>query len=749
MSEATKEPGAPPPESPAALIRWASIFLLALSAVMAPLISSEHLFLRLLCLMLGVAAAFFWLLQAIFERRVEAPWGWHAAGGALVLAAGTASAIASDCPQEAILTLFTWLAYAAAFVLAVWAGRNERVRRGLLCVVCAAAVPVSVLAVMQYAYLLDKTNAEIKSGKLDKFINARFSPEERDGLLRRTENKRVFSTFALPNSLAGYLLILLPPAIALLVLAKRGAAKWVLVGAVLLALLALFFTFSKGGWLAGLILLALFLISQGRRWLGRRWMVAAGVAAAAAVVLAGGIALSPTLRTRMQKMSNELSGSARVRTEYWAAGLSMWQSSPILGVGPGNFKNHYMIHKSVAAEETKHAHNDYVQVLAECGPLALAGYVLFWLAVVCGSSRRREAPALPPESPPLRYVLGAAGTLGVLIAGYAGQLLNVFDEPFLDGIFICALAALWWVVYRACSRSASRAAPGPLAFGLLLGLLGFALHTLVDLDLYVEGVGYTAFIVAGLAAAPWARVKVFRLEGAPQLIVTIVVSVAGVGMFLGARRVGTADVLRASGLTLARQEAKQRLSPDALRSLKAACRSNPLDHGAFAALGASLERSPVAADLEAAMTAWRRAVRLDPSYADYHARLGRLFRRVARRRPALLKPHAEDYEQLAKTLTGVPAGAAAKSYLPAIVETARAVENAPTKPQYRILHGETLLEARLAAEAEEQFRMALSLNDAMIRGGAPRRQWLSKAQVLSLLDRLGLTGVEGAAIIRE
>jgi len=750
LSESNNGSGGPPAESSlAGVIRWGSIFLLALSAAMLPLVSSEHLFLRLLCLLLGIAGAFFWLLQAIFERQVEVPWGWHMAGGALVLIAGLVSACLSDCPQEAILTLLTWLGYASAFVLAVWAGQNERVRRGLLCVLCAAAVPVAVLATLQYVYLLDKTHADLKAGKLDDEIRGRFSAKELESLERRLENKRVFAAFALPNSLAGYLLVLLPAAAVLLAVAKRRGARWVIGGSVALLLLALFFTFSKGGWLVGVVLLALFLMLRGRGWLMRRWGVALGIVAAIAVVLVAAVVLSPTLRTRLGKMSKELRGSARVRTEYWAAGLSMWRGAPALGVGLGNFKNHYMMHKAVAAEEVKHAHNDYVEILADCGPAALAGYLLFWLMLVAGSIRRPEARAAPAGRPPPRFLLAGAGVLGVLAAGFFGQLLSVFDQPALNFLFICALAALCWAAYRAFSAVASDASPASLAVGLLLGVAGFLLHSLVDLDLYVEGVAYTAFVVAGLVAAPWVRMKTLRLDGARQVAVTISATAAGLFIFYVASRVCEADTARVRGLALARLSSQRALPSEARSLLTAACRGNPFDHRAFTALAGLLERSRAPSDLEAAISARRRAVRLAPSHADYRVQLARVFDHVALGHPSLLKPYIGEYRDARAEL---PPAAIPDRFLPVLIEMRRAVDRAPTKPQYRARYGEGLLSARLKAGAAKQLQKALDLNSEMIRAGAPERQLLSKEQerrVQDLLKKLGLTGAKNAAIIRQ
>ncbi len=717
MTDRTTQPADTSPF--AAAIRWGSIFLLVLSAVMVPLVSSEQLSLRLVCLLLGIAGAFFWLLQAMFEYRVELPWGWPAAGGVLLLVAGLVSASFSDCPQDAAVTIVTWIGYASGFTLAVWAGRAERLRRALLCAVCAAAVPIAAMGVLQYVYLLDNLHARMEASDsreefLERYSEAewedfaskrrQYSQQEWDSLKRRAASKRVFATFALPNSLAGYLLVLLPPAIALAAAALRSR-RWALTALLLVPLLAFFFTFSKGGWLVALVLLALFLISQGRSWLRRRWLVAVGVVLALAAALGIGLVASPYLRTRLTGMSRELGGSARVRVEYWTAGIEMWKSDPVLGIGPGNFKNHYMRHKAVAAEEVRHAHNDYVQLLAEGGPVVLLGYLVFWLAIVVGAVRSRPEPTLSPERPPLPWLLTVAGVLAVLATGFFGGLLHVFGRPSgLSVLWILGSAALWGVTYHALRRAAANAPARPLAFGMLLAVAGLLLHSLVDLDLYIPGVAYPAFIVAGLLAAPWIRRRAFSLEGARRTIVAAAVVVVGLAFFFAVHLMCQASSAQATGREwrLSSRPADRR---DGLLLLQESTRENPLDHSAFASLGATFERSRRPSDLDKAADAWQRAIALNPSYADYHWRLARLLRDRRRRDDALAEA------QLAVTL-------------------------APTKPQYRILLGDLLDLTGRPEAAHAEYAAALRLNDEMVRGGAPGRQWLTSRELTALQARL-------------
>ncbi len=749
-------------------VRGGAIFLLVASAVMLPVAATTGRSLRLLILAVGMAGALFWALGMIFGRRVVLPRGGLAWAGAVVLVVASISGVFSDCYQAALVTVLTWLGYAAAFLLGFWSGGSEPDRRRVVRALCALALPIAAYGVLQYAVLLDLTRVQLeadKAGTLEEMQERGLTERDYPSLVQRTRVKRVFSTFALPNSLAGFLLILIPPSIVLLFYARRRVGRYVLGASVLVILVGLFFTFSTGGWRAGAAVLALFVLTQARGWPTRRWVLTGGGVCGAAAVLAAVLLVSPARRGRMAGMWDEFGGSARVRVQYWAAGVSMWQSRPLLGVGPGNFKNHYMRHQLVAAEEVKHAHNDYVQMLSECGPAAAAGYVAFWVLVIWGAFRRGgpargEAKSKAGwlrgqgDSAVHRALFPAAGVLGLAGASLLGRSLAVSDDAGINASLVLLFITLWWLAYRASGgKEDGLPSQAALTRGLSLGLVAFVLHSVIDLDLHVEGLGYVAFMVAGLAAAPWACGRPLRLEGSRRLWVLIVVSAAVLGVLYAATRMSQADAYRVSGVRISRSA--RGASPEARRSLETACRLNPLDHEAFAALGAYYsKRAFVAggdtADLERAINAWRRAVELNPSFADYHARLGLVFRMVAASRPVVLREYLVEYRQRRAELSlPSPRHESLAAVVPATVELYLATRYAPTQPGYRKLYGEALLLARAGAEAGKQFKAALRLNKAMIEGGAPARQWLSDSELTELRNNLRLTENSGGAIIRK
>ncbi|MFO7897930.1 MAG: O-antigen ligase family protein [Planctomycetota bacterium] len=551
-------------------------------------------------------------------------------------------------------------------------------------------------------------------------------------------------------------------------------------------MIGLFLTFSKGGWLVGCVVLLGFIAVRGRGWLRRRWKACAAVVGAAAILVGAGLGLSAGLRGRLAAMRHEFGASARVRWQYWSAAVSMWRASPVVGVGPGNFKHHYLRHKAVAAEETKHAHNDYVQLLAEAGPAAAAAYGLFWALLLAGAWRRTGRGArLPPrrdgradggEIGPRgvpRGLLPAAGLAGIVLAELVAAPLSISESRGLNILALAVFAALWWAGYAATglvppderSRRAVR-------LGLTLGLFGFVLHSFLDLDLYVAGVGATAFALAGLVAAPWAGRRDVNLRAGARLAVLVVVTVLSLGVLFVVSRISAARtecrqgeialgraVRLAAGRASSPGDRTARLPAAARRAevrqllLQAeqffdrAARINPMDFRAYRGLAECRElRLSAGATRDrfaSAVAAWRDAIRLNPSVGEFHWRLGRLFADHARRFRRLIRErYAPEYE-------AVPADGALPSpvpalYRPAVVELARATALAPTSPRMRIRYGRVLTQAGLGAAAAEQFRAALDLNDRMVAGHAPARQRLTEEELGRVQTELELIGFDSS-----
>ncbi|HEX5503122.1 MAG TPA: O-antigen ligase family protein [Thermomicrobiales bacterium] len=215
---------------------------------------------------------------------------------------------------------------------------------------------------------------------------------------------RAYGTFGKPNSYAGYLEMLFPLGLALTYWlwrewrgrrpdgagAARGSPLPALAagGATLLIGGAIVASLSRGAWLGTLGGLVAMILLAGRR---SRGAFALALVPLALFILVGGLTLLPT--TVSSRFASIFGGAdtADVRTAYvtaenfailerkshWIAGLNMFQSNYLLGVGLGNFNARYAEFEvsPTFLVSQGHAHNYYIQAAAEAGLVGLTTYL--------------------------------------------------------------------------------------------------------------------------------------------------------------------------------------------------------------------------------------------------------------------------------------------------------------------------------------------------------------------------------------
>lgn len=146
---------------------------------------------------------------------------------------------------------------------------------------------------------------------------------------------------------------------------------------------AVIFTFSRGGLVALLVVLAIILGRSGRPLL-------VGLVAALAVVGFLVVASSDFEQSYSERASSikdyQTDASARGRFDEWGTALMIFKDHPILGVGPDNLvvaRPFYVLDGS----EFRTTHNSFLQLLVACGAPGL----LLFLAALGVSMWRLEA----------------------------------------------------------------------------------------------------------------------------------------------------------------------------------------------------------------------------------------------------------------------------------------------------------------------------------------------------------------------
>ena len=187
---------------------------------------------------------------------------------------------------------------------------------------------------------------------------------------------RPFASFGNPIFLGVSLAAALPLALAGASIASKSRPLWI--AAALIELSGLFLTQSRT---AVFGLLAAFTLWAAAR-LKRRSLLAALVAITAATVAAGVLFWN-------REWTHAL---------IWRDTLAMWRANPWLGCGLGRFHLEFPAHASAelkarwpaGAVIINFAHNEYLQTLAETGPLGLA--VLISVPLAAWLTLRREPP---------------------------------------------------------------------------------------------------------------------------------------------------------------------------------------------------------------------------------------------------------------------------------------------------------------------------------------------------------------------
>jgi len=509
---------------------FASLFFLVMGTCLRLMAvgAATSLGANLLVEMFIVIAAVFWAMHVLLTgRMVRLRYPLNVVIAVFFVLAAV-SAFRARHLYNSLPALMDLISYLLLFFLVIELGITRRTAGLLVCVLVACAAVLSLYAVFQYHYslqlILEKLQKDPET--ILRQLNQPLTAYE--DLLARVKDKRVFATFANPNSFAGFLLMTIPLSVGMLIdtCRARWQASVLEAGALFLSIMlqvhAFVLTFSKGGALTLVLVGGLFAVMALWSRIRAHKALAAAVGLAGILVLAGaaaGLAQYAKRADESSPIANKLRGGAesmRVRLNYWKAGVKMIEDNPVLGVGLDNFADHYFRYKVPAGREVQRAHNNYLQVAAEMGIPGLVIFLLLWGWLIGAASRGRNLPLPPPGSAaPYRLVI-AAGVLSMLVAVFVLGAMETFEQPVYASIAFVVLACFWAGVFAFAASGSARThgKPRPIPFtriGITAGLAGFLLHGLVDYDLYVPGCAQTAWLLAALGivlceSAPHERV---------------------------------------------------------------------------------------------------------------------------------------------------------------------------------------------------------------------------------------------------
>ncbi|MBI5669846.1 MAG: O-antigen ligase family protein [Chloroflexi bacterium] len=266
---------------------------------------------------------------------------------------------------------------------------------------------------------------------------------------------RAFGTFGQPNPFGGFMGLLAPVAIMAAVgYGRRAWSRWRIrhhlpISTVLLTLfyaaaaivmvVGIFASWSRGAWLAfGMALGVLVLAFPQRAWRGL--MIAAISTTLVALLWLTGF-LPASVTERISSSTAEFFAFEDVRgvditpenyavverLAHWQAALNMTSTHPWLGVGLGNYEVVYPQYRLLNwIEPLGHAHNYYLNILAEAGIIGLLGYGKAWVLIMWTNWRARRHPDFLAHC----ILVGLLGTWTYL------GVHSLFDNLYVNNLFL-------------------------------------------------------------------------------------------------------------------------------------------------------------------------------------------------------------------------------------------------------------------------------------------------------------------------
>jgi len=503
-----------------------------------------------------------------FDAAVVLLLGW--------IAAAAVPAVVYRAARPAVNMTWQWIGLGVAFLVLRQLINTERRARAFAVVMVALAVALSGYGLYQYAVELPATRALYETDP-EAALRAAGIEADADSPLRTLFEARLaatepLATFALTNSLAGYLAPWLVVLVGVL-LSGRLDRRTLIGGslAVLLIAACLWLTHSRSAQLATLLGLATVAAirygpavadDRARRW----WVLGSGAVALIVVLLAA-------LAIGRGGLANAAQ-SFGYRLQYWQSTAAMVADDPWLGIGPGNFQFEYTRYKlPTASEEITDPHNFMMELAATAGLPATVIFIgilaLFiqkaaalaaWGGppIAAGGSQRTE-PRAPVDWP---IIIGAG--IGFLLSIPLG-LLSV-APPGLAAVIIglpLAAVTVWlllpWIRDGAMPRWLPAAGAGVLM-----------IHLLAAGGISFPGVAMSLWLLIALmlvtdAAQPTSRIAAWTIVAAALLLtITCYFTAAG-------------PVVRARGAQRAADTALDRGDVDRARDLlEQAAAADPL-----------------------------------------------------------------------------------------------------------------------------------------------------------------------------
>ncbi len=605
------------------------------------------------------------------------------AGGACVLAIWAAISLFAHPPLNA-MKLDTWFLLLASLTTGGLASRLGRDRNALLALMLAVVAGGSLAG----AWGIHEYLEHWKQGNVA---------------------HRVFGTFLNPDFLAGYLLLTLPLTLACFVSAHERMTRLLIGLGLGLQTACLLFTVSRAGVgmlfvVVGAWLLLLWRLGMARGK-GRELLAGLGL------MLFSALLASSPLLIRLTNTGKQTAGgpvvavssigeaadtqahSGKFRQVTWTATLRMARANPLTGTGIGSYENAYR--RYAIAAPTVHAHNSYLQWMAETG---IPGAIC--LLVVLASSTAFAVYVLVLNAPRKSRPKGTNANLPA-------------TQPHTNDLYIDDIELDTKGKGNPQSSIENRQSP-ILLTGLLAAIVCSILHSLFDSDWYIMATALTLSAMVGLLVAQARDIAPLATQ-TPRPLSKGMLAACGVVVLLLLWRGGVTYLSRfqaAQGMVSEaefREQAAQGLPAakdtlqNALHSYQSAADIDPFATEPYSKLSGLYQTT---GEPEKARTALEQATRLAPSGITYY-QLGQFIRRQASQQAIQSASGQASGDPMA--LSGEMIAAPTAAYPPALNAFARAREFDPHNLQTLRALAETYAQSGNTAQSVQTYQDMIDL----------------------------------------
>ncbi|MBQ8758719.1 MAG: O-antigen ligase family protein, partial [Clostridia bacterium] len=241
---------------------------------------------------------------------------------------------------------------------------------------------------------------------------------------------RVFSTLGNPNNFAEYLVLFMPFAFAFALNRKKEQGRAYYLAGMCLPLLAILLTYSRSGWIALAIAVAIFVALYDKRLIP--------------VFIVVGILAIPfipqNILNRILTIGNLEDTSSSYRVDIWTGCLDMLKDYWFTGVGlgTGGFAEIYPAYGVGESYVAPHSHMHFMEMLCELGILGFASYICMTFTLI----KRSFAAASSKVPYKVRNVAiaSAASMTGIVLIGCFEYCW--FYPRVMFAFFVCAGVAM-------------------------------------------------------------------------------------------------------------------------------------------------------------------------------------------------------------------------------------------------------------------------------------------------------------------